>query len=79
MNTPIMIMKKQPKEEKQTLVIQEIERVFQGNTYALGCRAFDIDERKEVKVLLNFDFKELLYVVATGETYEETLNKEETK
>jgi hypothetical protein len=29
--------------------------------------------------LLNFDFKELLYVVATGETYEETLNKEETK
>ncbi len=74
-----MIMKKQPKDEKQTLVIQEIERVFQGDTYALGCRAFDIDERKEVKVLLNFDFKELLYVVATGETYEETLNKEETK
>lgn len=72
-----MIMKKQLN-EKTTLVIQEIERVFQGEAYAIACRAFDIDDKKEVKVLLSFDFKELLYVVATGETYAETLN-EETK
>jgi len=68
-------------QEHSILVIEEIERVVKGDSYALACRAFDIDTQKKVKVLLNFDFKELLYVVATGETYSDTLSegKEESQ
>tara|TARA_B100001093_G_scaffold370051_1_gene355000 strand:- start:572 stop:769 length:198 start_codon:yes stop_codon:yes gene_type:complete len=51
-----------------TFVIESIDKVFDTDreTYALGCLGVDVDTKKEIRVLLNFNYEELAHVVKTG-------------
>lgn len=51
-----------------TFVIESIDKVFDADreTYALGCLGVDVDTKKEIRVLLNFNYEELAQVVKTG-------------
>mgnify|MGYP003656023488 CR=1 FL=1 len=80
MKPPFMIMKKttETKPRETTLIVNEIDKVFPKDgkqPYALGCHAIDIETGEQVNALISFDFSELLFVVATGNTLTETLNE----
>ena len=65
------------KTKETTLIVNEIDKVFPKDgeqPYALGCYAIDIETGEQVAALISFDFSELLFVVATGRTLNETLN-----
>ena len=51
-----------------TFVIESIDKVFDHDeeTYALGCLGVDVDTKKEIRVLLNFNDEELAQVVKNG-------------
>lgn len=51
-----------------TFAIQTIDKVFDHDeeTYALGCLGVDVDTKKEIRVLLNFNYEELSQVVKNG-------------
>ena len=75
-----VIMKKttETKPRETTLIVNEIDKIFPKTgkqPYALGCHAIDIDTGEQVNALISFDFSELLFVVSTGKTLNETLKE----